>query len=170
MKWFSRFATISKIVYRYGLRDMLLPHVHADWLRHIVRRLPASAQFTNQPLPVRLRLALENLGPIFVKLGQVLSTRPDLLPPDYAAELAKLQDKVPPFDAELSRRQIEQSLGKPIEELYARFDPQPVASASIAQVHRAALFSGEEVAVKVLRPNLTKVIEQDLVIIRSILK
>ena len=166
MKWFSRFATISKIVYRYGLRDMLLPHVHADWLRHIVRRLPASAQFANQPLPVRLRLALENLGPIFVKLGQVLSTRPDLLPPDYAAELAKLQDKVPPFDAELSRRQIEQSLGKPIEELYARFDPQPVASASIAQVHRAALFSGEEVAVKVLRPNLTKVIEQDLALMR----
>ena len=166
MKWFSRFATISRIVYRYGLRDMLLPHVHADWLRHIVRRLPASAQFANQPLPVRLRLALENLGPIFVKLGQVLSTRPDLLPPDYAAELAKLQDKVPPFDAELSRRQIEQSLGKPIEELYARFDPQPVASASIAQVHRAALFSGEEVAVKVLRPNLTKVIEQDLALMR----
>ena len=166
MKWFSRFATISKIVYRYGLRDMLLPHVHADWLRHIVRRLPASAQFADQPLPVRLRLALENLGPIFVKLGQVLSTRPDLLPPDYAAELAKLQDKVPPFDAELSRRQIEQSLGKPIEELYARFDPQPVASASIAQVHRAALFSGEEVAVKVLRPNLTKVIEQDLALMR----
>ena len=166
MKWFSRFATISKIVYRYGLRDMLLPHVHADWLRHIVRRLPASAQFANQPLPVRLRLALENLGPIFVKLGQVLSTRPDLLPPDYAAELAKLQDKVPPFDAELSRRQIEQSLGKPIEELYACFDPQPVASASIAQVHRATLFSGEEVAVKVLRPNLTKVIEQDLALMR----
>ena len=166
MKWFSRFATISKIVYRYGLRDMLLPHVHADWLRHIVRRLPASAQFANQPLPVRLRRALENLGPMFVKLGQVLSTRPDLLPPDYAAELAKLQDKVPPFDAELSCRQIEQSLGKPIEELYARFDPQPVASASIAQVHRAALFSGEEVAVKVLRPNLTKIIEQDLALMR----
>ena len=71
MKWFSRFATISKVVYRYGLRDMLLPHVHADWLRHIVRRLPASAQFADQPLPVRLRLALENLGPIFVKLGQI---------------------------------------------------------------------------------------------------
>ena len=119
-----------------------------------------------EPLPVRLRLALESLGPIFVKLGQVLSTRPDLLPPDYAAELAKLQDKVPPFDAALSRRQIEDSLGKPIEALYAEFGDTPVASASIAQVHRARLFSGEAVAVKVLRPNLLGVIEQDLALMR----
>lgn len=166
MKWLSRFSTIAKTVYHYGLTDMILPHVRATWLRQLLCRLPASKRFASEPLPVRLRLALESLGPIFVKLGQVLSTRPDLLPAAYAQELSKLQDKVPPFDIDLSRQQIEQSLGKPIHELYADFDPQPVASASIAQVHRATLFTGEAVAVKVLRPNLTKIIEQDLALMR----
>lgn len=119
-----------------------------------------------QPLPVRVRLALEGLGPIFVKLGQVLSTRPDILPPAYAQELARLQDKVPPFDGALARAQIEASLGRPIADLYAEFDIEPVASASVAQVHRARLHSGEAVAVKVLRPNILPVIEQDLALMR----
>lgn len=166
MKWFSRPAVILKTLYRYGLADMVTPHIRLRWLQKLALRLPKSQQFATEPLPARLRLALESLGPIFVKLGQVLSTRPDLLPPDYAAELAKLQDKVPPFDAALSRRQIEDSLGKPIEALYAEFGDTPVASASIAQVHRARLFSGEAVAVKVLRPNLLGVIEQDLALMR----
>ncbi|XXQ69398.1 ubiquinone biosynthesis regulatory protein kinase UbiB [Neisseriaceae bacterium B1] len=166
MKWFSRFAVISKTVYRYGLADIIIDHVHPDWLQKIFQSLPKSKQFAAEPTPVRLRLALESLGPIFVKLGQVLSTRPDLLPPAYALELARLQDKVPPFDAQLSRAQIEKSLGKPIETLYAEFETTPVASASIAQVHRARLYTGEEVAVKVLRPNLGKVIEQDLALMR----
>lgn len=166
MKWFSRFAVIAKTVYRYGLADIIIRHVRPNWLQKLFRSLPQSRQFADQPLPVRLRLALESLGPIFVKLGQVLSTRPDLLPADYAWELARLQDKVPPFDAELSRRQIETSLGRPIEAVYAEFQTHPVASASIAQVHRARLYSGEEVAVKVLRPNLLGVIEQDLALMR----
>lgn len=166
MKWFYRFAVIGKTLYRYGLIELITPHVRIVWLRRVLMSLPCSRQFSDQLLPVRLRLALENLGPIFVKLGQVLSTRPDLLSPEYASELAKLQDKVPPFDADLSRRQIEQSLGKPIEALYAEFQAAPIASASIAQVHRARLFSGEEVAVKVLRPNLQRVIEQDLALMR----
>ena len=166
MKWFSRPAVILKTLYRYGLADMVTPHIRLRWLQKLALRLPKSQQFAGEPLPVRLRLALESLGPIFVKLGQVLSTRPDLLPPDYAAELAKLQDKVPPFDAALSRQQIEVSLGRQIDELYAEFGDTPVASASIAQVHRARLFSGEAVAVKVLRPNLLGVIEQDLALMR----
>ncbi|QMT30785.1 ubiquinone biosynthesis regulatory protein kinase UbiB [Alysiella filiformis] len=166
MKWFSRFTTISKTFYRYGLADIIVPYVHFAWLRRVLQALPKSQIALTQPLPVRLRLALESLGPIFVKLGQVLSTRPDLLPPEYARELANLQDKVPPFDADLSRQQIERALGKPIHELYAEFETQPIASASIAQVHKARLFSGEEVAVKVLRPNLDKVIEQDLALMK----
>ena len=162
MKWLSRFTVIGKTVYRYGLTDLLAGQPRAAWLR----RLPCAASAREQPLPVRLRLALESLGPIFVKLGQVLSTRPDLLPPEYAQELARLQDKVPPFDAELSRRQIETSLRRPVGELFAEFAAQPVASASIAQVHKARLHSGEAVAVKVLRPNLVPVIEQDLALMR----
>ncbi len=166
MKWFSRFTVIGKTFYRYGLSDLVVDLVRAGWLRRLLLALPKSKRFAAEPMPVRLRLALESLGPIFVKLGQVLSTRPDLLPPAYAQELAKLQDKVPPFAAEVSRRQIETSLGRPLAEIYARFDDTPVASASVAQVHRAELFDGQSVAVKVLRPNLKPVIEQDLALMR----
>ena len=137
-------------VYRYGLGDIFAGHARAAWLRRLLRKLPRSPLADKEPLPVRVRLALEGLGPIFVKLGQVLSTRPDILPPAYAQELARLQDKVPPFDGALARAQIEASLGRPIADLYAEFDIEPVASASVAQVHRARLHSGEAVAVKVL--------------------
>lgn len=168
MKWFSRFTVISRIAYRYGLSEIIIQHIHLKWLKRLLCLLPKSKRYAQEPLPKRLRLALESLGPIFIKLGQVLSTRPDLLPADYAAELAKLQDKVPPFSPELSRQQIEQSLGKPITQLYAEFNHTPIASASIAQVHRARLFNGQAVAVKVLRPNLHKVINQDLALMRFV--
>lgn len=166
MKWLARIKTIFRTLYLYGLADILLPHVRKSWQRSLLQKLPQSSAYAAEPLPVRLRLALESLGPIFIKFGQVLSTRPDLIPHDYAVELSKLQDRVPPFDSALSRAQIEQSLGQPIAELYAEFDPNPVASASIAQVHKARLHSGEAVAVKVLRPNLLPVIEQDLALMR----
>ena len=166
MKWLKRSTVIAKTVYRYGLTDIFAGHIRQGWLRALIQKLPQLQQERDKALPVRLREALESLGPIFVKFGQVLSTRPVLLPPDYAQEMAKLQDRVPPFDAELSRRQIEASLGQPIEALYAEFETVPVASASIAQVHKARLHSGEEVAVKVLRPNLVPVIEQDLALLR----
>ena len=166
MKWLKRSTVIAKTVYRYGLTDIFAGHIRQGWLRALIQKLPQLQQERDKALPVRLREALEHLGPIFVKFGQVLSTRPDLIPHDYAQELAKLQDRVPPFDAELSRRQIEASLGQPIEALYAEFETVPVASASIAQVHKARLHSGEEVAVKVLRPNLVPVIEQDLALLR----
>ncbi len=166
MKWLKRTKTITQTVYHYGLTDLVAGRVRQSWLRSLLQKLPQSPDAQNQPMPVRLREALEHLGPIFVKFGQVLSTRPDLIPHDYAQELAKLQDRVPPFDAELSRRQIETSLGQPIGALYAEFETVPVASASIAQVHKARLHSGEEVAVKVLRPNLVPVIDQDLALLR----
>jgi ubiquinone biosynthesis protein len=111
---------------------------------------------------VRLREALETLGPIFVKFGQVLSTRRDLLPADIAEELAKLQDQVPPFAFELAAAEIESSLGKPITEIFTQIEKQPIASASVAQVHIARLKNGAEVAVKVLRPGVERAIARDV--------
>ena len=149
MKWLKRSNTLWKTVRRYGLAELFVPLAKKGWQRRLLAALPQSRDSSAEPLPVRLRLALESLGPVFVKFGQVLSTRPDLIPHDYAVELAKLQDKVPPFDADLSRRQIEKAFGKPIAELYAEFETQPVASASVAQVHKARLHGGERVAVSV---------------------
>ena len=166
MKWLKRASTIFQTVYRYGLGELLADRIRPAWLRVLAAKLPKSPRSNDEPLPVRLRLAMESLGPIFVKLGQVLSTRPDILPPAYAQELAKLQDKVPPFPGYLAREHIEASLGRPIAEVYAEFEAEPVASASVAQVHKARLHSGESVAVKVLRPNLLPVIEQDLALMR----
>nr|WP_251068125.1 ubiquinone biosynthesis regulatory protein kinase UbiB [Marinobacter sp. C7] len=110
----------------------------------------------------RLRLALEELGPVFVKFGQILSTRRDLLPDDMAESLKQLQDRVPPFPSNTARDIIEASLGKPVSELFAEFSPDPMASASVAQVHAATLPNGQKVVVKVLRPGIEKVIHQDL--------
>ena len=110
----------------------------------------------------RLRLALEALGPVFIKFGQMLSTRRDLLPDDIADELAKLQDQVPPFSPEVFRKIVEESLQADVETLFASFDSEPLASASVAQVHTAKLHSGEDVVVKVIRPDIEPVIRQDL--------
>ncbi len=115
-----------------------------------------------------LRKTLEELGPIFIKFGQALSTRPDILPPDIAQELCKLQDKVPPFPSEKALEIIEATFGRSAFQVFAKFDPHPLASASIAQVHAATLRSGEEVVVKILRPNIRKIIEKDLNIMYTI--
>ena len=120
------------------------------------------------PDAVRFRRALEDLGPVFVKLGQILSTRRDLLPTDYADELAKLQDQVPPFDSATAVRLIEEALGAPIDELFAHFDPDPLASASLAQVHPATMPEGDKVVVKVIRPDIRRVIESDIRLIHTI--
>jgi ubiquinone biosynthesis protein len=116
----------------------------------------------------RLRLALEELGPIFVKFGQALSTRRDLLPVDVADELAKLQDRVPPFSGYIAIAMIEKTFGKPLEEIFGSFEPTPLAAASIAQVHAAVLKNGDEVVVKVLRPGMREVIDLDLEVLDAL--
>lgn len=116
---------------------------------------------------VRLRRALESLGPIFVKFGQMLSTRRDLLPPDIADELALLQDRVPPFPAELAVQELETFYGRPVDQVFVRFEREPHASASVAQVHFAELPDGTEVAVKILRPGIERVIAHDIALLES---
>jgi len=151
-----RLVKILWIAFAYGLDEFARPPGHRA--RRLFRRLA-------EPRGVRLRRALEALGPIFVKFGQVLSTRRDLLPADLADELAKLQDQVPPFAGELAVAEVERAFGRPIAQVFEKFDLKPVASASVAQVHLAALPGGAEVAVKVLRPGMLPVIAKDLALL-----
>lgn len=169
MRRLLRLLKIVSVILRHGLDEMALSSFRHPWLRRLSRVLSFGRPL-NRPRGERLRLALESLGPIFVKFGQVLSTRRDLLPPDIADELAKLQDNVPPFDSEVAVAIIERSFGRPIETLFATFERKPVASASIAQVHFATLplqQGGAEVAVKVLRPGMHKVIDEDLALMHT---
>jgi ubiquinone biosynthesis protein len=156
-----RLARILWVGFRFGLGEFALA---ADPGRRMPRWLRASLAVRTfaEPRAVRLRRALETLGPIFVKFGQVLSTRRDLLPPDIADELARLQDQVPPFASEQAVAEIERAFGKPIAAVFAAFERTPIASASVAQVHLARLPTGAEVAVKVLRPGMRPVIARDL--------
>jgi ubiquinone biosynthesis protein len=133
----------------------------------LYRFLPRYAGRHDADRAVRLRQALEALGPIFVKFGQVLSTRRDLLPLDVADELAKLQDQVPPFPAAQAAAEIERGIGRRIEEVFAEFGSEPVASASVAQVHLARLKDGREVAVKVLRPGVEAAIAKDVALLQT---
>ena len=156
-----RLLKILVISSRYGLDEMVASHDPSGRLPRLTRIIGFWRRYRHPPA-VRLRLALEALGPIFVKFGQVLSTRRDLLSSDYADELAKLQDRVPPFPGEIAIREIERVFARPIDQIFAAFDPTPIASASIAQVHFARLFDGRNVAVKVLRPNMLSVIDHDI--------
>ncbi|MDO5288618.1 MAG: ubiquinone biosynthesis regulatory protein kinase UbiB [Pseudomonadota bacterium] len=157
------------VALRYGLDELVLTSLQKPWLR-LLARMASVGRDLSAPRGQRLREALQQLGPIFVKFGQVLSTRRDLLPPDIADELALLQDRVPPFAGDEAVAIIERAFKKPLGELFLHFDRQPVASASIAQVHFATLRDANgrerEVAVKVLRPGMLKVIDQDLALIR----
>src|ERR1700749_1743339 len=139
---FLRFLKIFFTVIRFGLDEMMLSRINDRRVRFLLRITTIGRKF-DQPPGVRLRLALESLGPIFVKFGQVLSTRRDLLPVDIADELAKLQDRVPPFDSNTAVAIIEKALGAPIDALFDEFERVPVASASIAQVHFAKIRNGE---------------------------
>lgn len=154
----ARMWQISRVVRKYGLGEFFgrKPRPHA------------------LPRGERLRLALEELGPVFVKFGQALSTRPDILPPEVAQELAKLQDRVPPFPGAEARAIVEKALGKPVTEVFAEFDETPLAAASIAQVHAARLKPqaaddpGMEVVVKVLRPGVEALVERDVALLRAL--
>ncbi|MDD3433639.1 MAG: ubiquinone biosynthesis regulatory protein kinase UbiB [Tepidiphilus sp.] len=156
-----RLTRIFWIVYAYALDEIVAQADTSGRLTRWWRRLFFWRR-SAVPRGVRLRRALESLGPIFVKFGQMLSTRRDLIPPDIADELALLQDRVPPFPSEQARALLEAHYGKPLESVFARFERDPVASASVAQVHFAELFDGTQVAVKILRPGIAPVIEHDL--------
>ena len=160
-----RFLKIMRVAIKYGLDEIAISGF----------KVPRTARFIDtvifwrdlsSPRGVRLRLALEDLGPIFIKFGQVLSTRSDLIPPDIAVELARLQDRVPPFDSDIAIAQIHKSLGAHPDQLFASFERTPVASASIAQVHFATLKDGKQVAVKVLRPGMKKTIDEDVALMQ----
>ena len=164
----SRLGRIARILFtvaRYRLdRNVARFAGRHWWIRFSpLRLLPAP----RRPDAARLREALESLGPVFVKFGQILSTRRDLLPLDYADELAKLQDQVPPFSSDIAIARIEASLGGAIETLFGSFAREPIASASLAQVHAATTTDGDEVVVKVIRPHIERVIRKDLALLHT---
>jgi ubiquinone biosynthesis protein len=163
-----RLLRILSVGLRFGLYE-LAPGARARgfWPRVVPFAGILLGADTRSPRGKRLREALEALGPIFVKFGQVLSTRRDLLPLDIADELARLQDQVPPFASTLAVAEIEKSLGRSMREIFKTFEEKPVASASIAQVHLAVLHDGREVAVKVLRPNIEREIAKDVALLES---
>jgi len=166
----ARLIQIQRVLVRHGLdefvtetrlyRPLRFIFLASPWTWLQRRKVAARGE--------RLRLALEELGPIFIKLGQALSTRRDLLPPDIAEELAKLQDRVPPFDGAVAKKIIETAYGKPLSEVFESFDEKPLAAASIAQVHIAKLRSAGEVVVKVLRPGMREIISGDLEVMHAL--
>ncbi|MGB5452961.1 MAG: ubiquinone biosynthesis regulatory protein kinase UbiB [Sedimenticolaceae bacterium] len=156
-----RVVHIAWVLARHGLDEIVLA-AHLFRPIRFFRFLSPFYWGSKPPRGVRIRRALEDLGPIYVKFGQILSTRRDLLPDDIAVELAKLQDQVPPFAGERARAIIEKALGDPVGKLFAEFDTRPLASASIAQVHAATLHNGRKVVVKVVRPGIDRAIQRDI--------
>jgi ubiquinone biosynthesis protein len=162
-----RIAKIVKVVGKYRL-DLLLDK---EKLPLSIRIFLAPAVFfgrANGSRGERLRKALEELGPIFVKFGQLLSTRPDLVPEDISVELSSLQDNVPPFSSQLFKKNIELALDGSVDELFLSFEPDPLASASVAQVHAAVLADGRDVVVKAVRPNIEKTIRKDIALLYTL--
>ena len=164
-----RLIHINRILLRHGLDDIILA-------THLFRPIRAFANLApwrwfrtiEDPIGKRIRKALEDLGPIFVKFGQILSTRKDLLPDEVADELSRLQDQVPSFPGDQARRIVEEAYKKPLSKVFESFDENPLASASIAQVHAATLLDGQRVVVKIVRPNIIKVIERDIQLLYTV--
>jgi ubiquinone biosynthesis protein len=167
----KRFREIVDVMLKHGF-GYLVDRFGLRPFRTLRQRLFGPKPFREQLLVLseaeRLRLALEELGPTFIKFGQILSTRHDLIPEEYIQELSKLQDRVPPFEYAEAKKVIEKEFGRNIEEIFLSFNPKPLAAASIGQVHRATLVEGEEVAVKVMRPGVEEIIETDLAILMSL--
>lgn len=163
-----RASRIGRVLIRYRLDALLDGTPVEPWLKLARPVVPRARQdIAALSRGARLRMALQELGPIFVKFGQILSTRRDLIPPDVAEELALLQDRVSPFDGEAAQRIVEKALGMPIATAFASFDTTPLASASIAQVHAATLHDGRQVVVKVLRPEIETQIAGDIALLKS---
>lgn len=159
-----RLWTILRVLIRHHLDEIFFDIPFLRPISFLYRLLPWNwfSKQDHRPRAERIRLALEELGPVYIKFGQMLSTRRDLLPDEFINQLAKLQDNVPPFPSDEAKAVIEQAYEKPISEIFASFESEPLASASIAQVHAAKLWSGEDVIVKVLRPHIEKTIRQDI--------
>ena len=169
MRNLVRLLQINRVLVNHGLDNIVQAAHLFRPLRLIARLSPASWGAKKQgPRGERIRLALQELGPIFVKFGQALSTRRDLLPLDIADELAMLQDRVPPFPSSVAKAMAEKAYGQGLDEVFERFDDEPLAAASIAQVHKATLKSGEEVIVKILRPGVEAQIRQDLDVLHAL--
>ena len=158
-----RLVSIIRVLQHFGI-DEFAAGTRAERSLRVARWCLGSGPLrkAGRPRGERVREALQELGPIFVKFGQTLSTRRDLLPPDVADELARLQDNVPPFASATARAELEKIYRRPLEEIFAEFDDQPLAAASIAQCHGACLPEGQEVVVKVLRPGVRNQIRRDL--------
>ncbi|MEM7254671.1 MAG: ubiquinone biosynthesis regulatory protein kinase UbiB [Pseudomonadota bacterium] len=164
-----RLLYINMVLVRHGLDDVVLSLPPFRPLRFLLFFLPWNWVRTDvRPRGERIRTALEDLGPIFVKFGQLLSVRPDLVPEDVSRELASLQDHVPPFEGAVAKQLVERAYGRPISAVFSHFDETPMASASIAQVHSATLHDGQEVVVKVVRPDIEKVIHRDVDLLYSL--
>ena len=162
-----RLLKIIHVVYRYRLDSL----IDKDKLPFFARLLLSPAVLYGRPSNnrgERLRKALESLGPIFVKFGQLLSTRPDLVPADICTELAQLQDNVPPFKSAKFRQIVEEALNSSVDELFLSFESEPLASASVAQVHAAVLKDGSDVVIKAVRPNIAKVIGKDIALMYTL--
>ena len=176
MQKISRILKIFYILWRYGLFELLQRNIKPGLIFFLVWPLALLSPAKHRPRGERLRLTLEDLGPVFIKFGQVLSTRRDLLPEDIADELAKLQDSVPPFSSTQSAEIVQAAVGLDLKDIFTSFDANPVASASVAQVHFGVLrgteknpeWEGQAVAIKVLRPGILKVIESDLALMRTL--
>ncbi len=166
----NRYHRILRVLFKYGFND-LVDRLHIDQYLEsglkMINRKPRE-QIARLSSPERLRLVFEELGPTFIKLGQLLSTRPDLIPADFLDELSKLQDNIPPFAIEEVRIIFEEELGRAPEEIFAYFDVEPLAAASIGQVHRARMDDGSDVVIKLQRPGIENVIAVDLEILAHI--
>src|SRR5262245_56204215 len=166
----SRLLQIQRVLVRHGLDEIILATHLFRPLRFAFFLSPATWFRREQAgsRGERLRLALEELGPIFMKFGQMLSTRRDLLPRDIADELEKLQDRVPPFSSVEARRIVETAYGRPLNEVLANFDEKPLAAATIAQVHAAQFENGKEVVVMIVRPGIRALIERDIEVLYAL--
>ncbi|MFZ4452326.1 ABC1 kinase family protein [Salibacterium aidingense] len=168
LKHANRYRKIAAVLARHGF-GYILQEVGLFHILSLPKRLASDPNdFNMHSIGERIRLVLEDLGPTFIKLGQLISTREDIFPPSIIEEMEKLQDEVPPFPFEQARQIIENDLGRPLDDIYYTFSEEPIAAASIGQVHQAVLHDGHRVAVKVSRPHIKETIEKDIDILRDL--